>query len=83
MGATDNAPTREQLAAGLRQLVAVGRAIHETIRESGPEGAPESAIHLALAERGYSDRIAAEVIEALVSGGLVRRQHHALVAVAK
>ncbi len=79
--ATDGkTPTRDELIAGARAVVEVGRAIYETILEVGPLGAPESIIYMALAERGLSERVAATVIDALIRAGLVERRNHALVA---
>lgn len=74
-------PTPEELKAGLRSLIEIARAIHQTVVDAGALGAPESIIRLALAERGLSDRVAASIIESLVAGKLVERRHHALIAV--
>lgn len=62
----------------IRALREVAGAVLDTVREAGEQGAPESALYLALTTRGMSHEIATEIIGAMVATGKVRRVNHVL-----
>jgi hypothetical protein len=57
----------------------VAQAIVETVREAGPDGAPETSVYLALAEVGASMAQYNALIDALVHVGELKRRGHLLV----
>lgn len=60
-----------------RQIVLqIARAIIETVEESKSNGAPASAIYMALAERGMSFAQFEALMAQLVDLGLIRHSNH-------
>ena len=66
----------QEAAKKLLQLVA--DAIEETVKEAGPEGAPEVSIHLALQEAGLPSGSVKVFVDTMVNSGRIRRSNHTL-----
>lgn len=59
-------------------LRAITDAIVETVKEAGPQGAPSSAVFLALQETGCSAAQYETLISTLCELGLIKRSAHTL-----
>ena len=64
-----------------KTAMALIKAVYFTIVEAGEDGAPESALFMALAEKKFSMRVYQTIVDILVSQGLVKKKHSVLYAV--
>jgi hypothetical protein len=68
---------REKRIYAIRRIA---NAIVETVRETGPGGAPESVLYMAMAEYGANMAQFNAMIDALIEVGQLERRGHLLVA---
>ena len=68
-------------AQAVKAAIELCRAVFETVKEAGLEGAPEGPMYLAFQTRGFSLDTFQRVTDKLISLGLVRRENHILYAV--
>ena len=64
-----------------KAAVAVLKAVVETIREAGPQGAPRSSLFLALQTQGCSIETYQGIENALIAANVARRENDCLIAV--
>lgn len=67
--------------AGKASLVLAGKAIYQTVREMGAQGAPEGPMYLACQEFGLTLEDWQTLTQVLFDAKLVRRESHCLFAV--
>ena len=67
----------EQIAeAAVKALMRMRDAVVDAAREAGPDGIPESYLHLALVQHNAPPSLPRRIVDTLVQGGVLRRQHN-------
>ena len=59
-----------------QQAILIVRALVETVREAGPNGAPSSVMYAAFMAAGLPLEVYEHMIDMLVKGGLFKRNGH-------
>jgi hypothetical protein len=64
--------------ASVTKLAQLMLAVHETVKEVAPEGAPEGPMYLAFMQAGYDLETFSRVVGLLVAKGFLRRESNVL-----
>ena len=65
-------------ARAMHAARAIAKSVVDTVKEAGPQGAPESSIYLAMSEQGCTQEQYQTLISVMCEAGMIRRSNNCL-----